>query len=214
MPTLREVIDAVLLRASLEGGVDTNQYADEPVAQIIQSTFDSLFDMWWWPQFYVPADVSFALDGTSGTVTTDISSKIKRFIDIRYVWYGNNQSPLPRANIRSNPRNVRQQCIAPINDASKVFMVLPVTSNDTITLAYRTKPDTFEGDDAVIDFDKELLVLGAAYDYINSIGLNPGAEDKLQSMYQMRLQQQLSELQQAEVDMGNNGPIPTQWNWY
>lgn len=214
MLTLRQAIDGALSRASLEGGVDTQVYADDALQQLVQHQFNTLFDKWWWPQFYNPGDTSYTLDGTTGLITQDISQKVGRFIDIRYVWYGTCCDPLPRAPLRMNPSQIKTPCVQPYNDPRKVFRLLPMNASDTITIAYRTKPDDFQGENAEIDMDSELMILGVAYDYINSLGLNPGAEDKLSALYADRLQTIMNEMQNMDVSMQPmSGNLPTSWNW-
>jgi hypothetical protein len=76
--TLRQAIDRTLTRLQIAQGLDVQVYAEEPIKEIINHKIDALFDLAWWPQFMTYGD---AISIISGSPSTDISAKIKRFED-------------------------------------------------------------------------------------------------------------------------------------
>lgn len=212
MITLRDAIDRTLERVALAQGVDVQTYAEEQIKSIIQHKFDILFDSVWWPQFYNPGQ-TFTLDGASGVVTADLSDLIKRFQDVRFVWYKDERNPLPRAPVRLNPTLIKRRSIIPTSQSGKVFKVLPSDTSGDITIAFRTKPDNFEQEDDVIDMDDHLIVLGAAYDYLNGIGTNPEEEAKLLQFFDSRYKTLVDAIESGDVAVESYDTSLTSGQW-
>lgn len=182
MITLRQAIDRTLDRVSLAGGADVQTYAEAPLKEIIQHKFDVLFDGYWWDEYMTFETIELV----AGIPTPDLSEKIKRFMDIKHVWRENDQKPLPRMPSNVNPTNIRGYCLAPYSSPLKVFRIYP--ANDmTVSIAYRTRPDNFQEDGDKILLDDQLIILGSAYDYMNSLGINPSEEDKIGNLFNERL---------------------------
>lgn len=196
MPTLRELIDGTLERLSLASGVDTQVYSEVPITRMIQHKFDVLFDKYWWPQFTHVG--TYTLDGTTGIITGDISTDIKRWKDLRFVYPGTSDISLPRMPTRGNPANVKRKSIGPYNDPTKLFRVWPLNTTGDVTVVGRTYPDKFENDDDIVDLDEHLIILGTAYDYLNGIGTNPAEEEKLLAMFNARLIQEVGTIDHFE----------------
>lgn len=197
--TLRKAIDNTLTRMSLASGADVQVYSEEPLKLIIQQLFNTLFDSdeIWWPQFYTEGE-EFTL-GSNGEVTANLSTKIKRFQDIRYIWYGSWPNPLPRVHGRYNPSLSGNYSYGPSNTTGKVFRLYPSTVSGTVTVGYRTKPDDFDVDTDIIDMDDDLIIYGAAYDYLNSLGLNAVAEEKFLNRFQDRYNTLKDQITHREV---------------
>lgn len=183
--SLRTLIDKTLLRVSLAQGADVQTYAEDEIKEIINHKVSILFDAVWWPQFFNGGE-TFTLDGATGVVTANLSTKIKRYMDIRAVWYKDDTYPLPAMPTYTNPKNIKLRCMAPINIPEKVFMVAPINTTGTVTVSYRTRPNPLTAEDDTIDLDETLLVLGSAYDYLNSFGTNPEAEAKILQFFDNR----------------------------
>src|SRR6478735_4074980 len=139
--TLRQAIDKTLDRISLATGSDTQTYSELPIKQMIQHKFDALFDEHWWPQFRFEGQ--FTLDGSTGVITADISSDIRRYDDIRYVWHDKDSRPLPRAPGLVNPTSLKRKCIAPVGLPDKLFKVYPATTTGDVYLVGRSHPGEF-----------------------------------------------------------------------
>lgn len=196
--TLRQAIDKTLRRVQLATGPDVQVYAEEPIKEIIQHKFDVLFDDVWWPQFFNPGE-EFTLDGSTGKVTEDISTKIKRYQDIKHVWYSTYPTPIGRISGRINTSIITSWTFGPSSD--KVFKLYPANTTGTVVVAYRTKPNDFDDETDVIDMDEHLIVLGSAYDYINGLGYNTSAEQKLLTMFNERYDQVKKQVEQVETSI-------------
>ena len=84
MSTLTELVTRTADRLSMVAGTGVQTYAEDRIAEMIQHKFDVLFEEAFWPQFLTWA--TFTLDGTLGIVTTDLTSLLKRYEDIRVVF--------------------------------------------------------------------------------------------------------------------------------
>jgi len=205
MSTLTQLITRTVDRLSMVAGSGTQIYAEDRIAEMIQHKFDILFDKAFWPQFLTWAQ--WTLDGTLGIVTTDLSSLVKRFEDIRVIFPQNSTTPLTKMSaLTTNPfelsgtQPIHYEALGPndTNKTSRVFQIWPKTSTGTIVSQYRTKPATFVGTDE-IDFDDQALILGAVFDYLEDDGTNPNATQKFQLLFEARVKQL--------ENMLNSGPI-------
>lgn len=206
--TLRDAIDRTLRRLQIASGLDVQVYAEEPLREIIQHKVDALFDLAWWPQYMTTE--SFTL--LNQTVQSDLSTKLKRFADIRSAYLGTDPNPLPRLAGYVNPSIVSLPCLAPNADTTKVFSVLGSYSFTDLTLVYRTKPATLVLDTDTINMDDQLIILGSAYDYLNGLGTGTNEEDKVLKMFQARLDTLLKQIDQMPVSLSSyQFGSPTGW---
>lgn len=210
--TLRQAIDGVLARVGLASGADVQVYSEDIIKAIIHHKINVLFDEHWWPQFYNPGE-TFTLDGTTGVVTADLTTKIKRYQDIRFVWYKDDKTPLPRIGTRDNPNNVKRMSIVAYGVGGKIFRIYPLNTTGNLTIAYRTLPTLPENEDDVIDFDRDLIILGSAYDYLNGLGTNPSEEEKLLTFFNNRYDQLKKIIESGDVYLGDNTTSFTSGDW-
>ena len=101
---------------------------------------------------------------------------------------------------------------APYNTVSKVFQVWPRSATGTLTVAGRTKPTAFVAGDTV-DFDDQLLILGATYDYLEDDGSNPGATQKFEAMFDSRRKQMHRLLNSLPVQLDPISTLPTTFSF-
>lgn len=208
--TLRYFIDEILTRLSMESGIDTQVYTEDRVRMAIQHKFDILFDEYWFPQFTTWQE-EYQLDGVTGTIVGNLSTKIKRFVDIRNVFNDYSGYPLPRAPNTLRTKDITNPCVQSVPDATKVFRIIPITSAGSVYITYRTRPPRFENDDDLVDMDEQAIILGSCWDIINDDGTNSGAEDKFRMLYNAR-EEQLRKLQHNFEASGNpRETIPTRW---
>lgn len=207
--TLRQAIDRTLTRLQIAQGLDVQVYAEEPIKEIINHKIDALFDLAWWPQFMTYGD---AISIISGSPTTDISAKIKRFEDIRDLYLPSCPDPLSRIANMVNPSMITLPCFGPVNDATKVFKLFGRYTDTQVYVTYRTKPSHPTLDADVINFDDQLIILGTAYDYINGLGTGTNEEDKILKMFESRLNIVLGNIESQPVSQYDyvGGP-PSGW---
>jgi len=214
MATLSELIDRTADRLSMVAGAGVQTYAEDRIGEMIQHKFDVLFDEVWWPQFLTWAQ--WTLDGTLGVVTTDVTSLIKRFDDIRVIFPENSTTPLTRISaLTTNPYElsgtvpIHYEALGPnaSNKTERVFQVWPKTATDDIIVQYRTRPATFTST-SEIDFDDQALILGATYDYLEDDGTNPNASQKFQLLFEARVKQMKNTYNSAPISLDPITALP------
>ncbi len=214
MSTLTELVTRTADRLSMVSGSGTQIYAEDRIAEMIQHKFDVLFDEVFWPQFLTWAQ--WTLDGTLGIVTTDLTSLLKRYEDIRVVFPQNSSTPLTKMSaLSTNPFElsgtvpIHYEALGPTdsNKTSRVFQIWPKTATDDIIVQYRTKPDTFVGTDE-IDFDDQALILGATFDYLEDDGTNPNASQKFQLLFEARVKQLKNNFNSAPISLDPVTALP------
>lgn len=201
MALLSELVDKVAERLSMAAGTGVQVYAEDRIAAMIQHKFNVAFDDYWWPQFL--SWNTWTLDESTGVVTTDLTEIVKRFDDIMYIYPENSNNPLSELPATINPFTLSGE--TPIHfdansSADKVFTVWPKTATGNLNVRVRTKPDDFVGDDD-IDFDDDYLILGATWDYLVDDGTNPGASDKMASLFESRRQQLIENRAHAPISL-------------
>lgn len=200
MATFESLITRVQQRLSMVAGTAVQVYAEDRIAEMLQHKFDILFDDYWWPEYNEWS--TWTLDGSTGVVTTDLTNLVKRFEDIRTIYLGGTDSdivPLPSDFNPNKLTGTTPVYYEPHSSASNVFKVWPIASTGTLDVNYRTKPATFSDSDEV-RLDDQVLILGAAYDYLEDDGGNPGATQKMLNLFNQRLQQLKG--------LNNKKPIP------
>lgn len=189
MATFTSLINQTIRRLAMVGGTGTQLYSEDLIGDMVQHTFDLVFDETDWPQFTFWN--TYTLDGTLGVVTADLTNVVKRFDDVLAIFPTNSNTQVTEFSATSNPNLLSGT--TPIHysryaSADKVFHVWPKTATGTVELYGRTKPDDFTGTDTV-DFDSQCLVLGACYDFLEDDGSNPGAAEKFRNLFENRLRQ-------------------------
>jgi hypothetical protein len=189
MITFGDIVTKVLQRLALVEGLDAQIYAEPRIQLAIQHKFDMIFREFWIPE-YTTYQEPHVLDGVTGSVTSDLSAKIKDWRDLHSVFHENSHKPMPLA-----PRNVRDidityPSIRPAaTNPAKLFRVVPQNTQGVVYVSYRTKPDDFEEDSNQIFMDTQLLLLGSCWDVLEDDGTNPGASDKFRTLFQDALTQ-------------------------
>ena len=89
-----DLVTQIEKRLRIVAGVAAQLYAEDALLHSVQTSFDRLFKIRWWPMYSEYA--TWTLDGTTGQVTTDITLLVKSFTDIRRMWFEDDQSPLMR----------------------------------------------------------------------------------------------------------------------
>ena len=199
---------------SMVSGSGVQIYAEDVIGDMIQHKFDVLFDEAWWPQFTNWG--TFALDGTNGQPTTDLTSLIKRFDDIRVIFPENSNTPMTVISASTtNPYELSGT--SPIHYerdalANKVFHVWPKASTGNVIVHYRTKPADFTETDTV-DFDDQAIILGSVYDYLEDDGTNPNATEKFQSLFESRVKQLKNNLSAAPISLDPVTSLPNSFTF-
>ncbi len=196
MTTFSDLIQKTLIELRQEPGISVQQYAEDTIAAILQRQFNSFFDHYWWPAYTTNREV-MNLNGIDGQVTQDLTEKIKRSDDVRYIWYQSEMNPLAMMPPNLNSASYRRYYENVPND--KIFRIVPITTTGYITVTYRTKPDPFIANDEV-KLDDDLLVCATAFNYLSDDEDAPNSIKKFAEAAAKR-EEQLRESM-------NKGPIP------
>ena len=194
MSTLSDLIIAAQERMSQMSGLGVQTYAQPKLVRIAQAKFNFLFDELWWKDYCTTE--TFAI-GVDGLIVADIAAKIKRFIDVQYVWWETETNPLPELTSMTNPTAVTMRCFEAYGLNNKILRILPLNVTGNITVRYRTKPNNFVDTDT-IKMDADLLINGMCAEYLLAEGANMGLADQFNSMYQGRFEQ-LRKLEQKNT---------------
>jgi hypothetical protein len=195
MSTLAEIVTRVEDRISMVAGTGVQTYAEDRIAEMVQHKFDTLFDEVFWPHLSVWSQ--WTLDETLGVVTADLTDLIDRFDDIQAIFPENSNSALTKlASTTTNPFQlsgttpIHFDALGPdvSNVVTKVFHIWPKAATGDVIVRYRVRPAPYVSVDEV-NFDDQALILGAAYDYLEDDGTNPGATQKMQGLYEARVRQ-------------------------
>jgi len=176
----------------MAGGTAVQVYAEDILAEMVQARFDEMFESTWWEQNMITKTDAL---GANGEVSIDVGADwgLKKFTDIKHVYYKEEYYPLKLVPGRTNPARyaraeVTPRYIAPIA-GDKIFQVLPYgIVGENITAQFRVRPDTFTADDEV-PMDDQAMIYGACYDYLADDGANPPATEKMRNFYNERLEQ-------------------------
>jgi len=212
------VVEALVARVEkrlrMVSGVSVQLYAEDAILHSIQTGFERLFKARFWPMYTTWA--TWTLDGTTGKVTTDVTALVKDFVDMRGIWYEDNDDPIMRLPADKRPERVvgtRARYWEPLKQApTRVFRILPITTVGDVHVHYRTMPDPLAIDDTIY-LDSLLLELVASYEYAVTDGANPGQAEMLLGM----LKQHFETIDAAQDDdiielVRGLGSVPSQWH--
>lgn len=188
MITFGTVVTKVLQRLALVEGLDAQIYAEPRIQLAVQHKFDLLFREYWLPD-YTTQQEEHTLEGTSGVITGDLTTKVRDWRDIFAVFSENSHKPMPLAPMTVRDTDISYPSIRRIPDPVKMFKVLPLSTSGKVFITYRTKPLDFEQDSDAIHMDSQLLILGTCWDVLEDDGTNPGASDKFRILFQDALSQ-------------------------
>lgn len=182
MTTVNEAVRRVEVLLSQVAGENVQLYAEDKIIDMLQNSYNSLFDKLWWPNRM--RRETKTLDGVSGEVTV-VFTALTRFDDIKHVYAEGASIPLPELQLNRNPAvitGVTPRVYEYSATTGKFFKCYPITSVGNVIVQYREKQADFVDDPTVeIDFDVDLLVFAAVYDYLEDDGTNPGATEKYRS---------------------------------
>lgn len=219
--TLSNLVQRTVTRLSMVPGVAVQVYAEDRIAEMIQHKFEIVRDMLWWDDMMEWVEVT---QDASGRPTENIVRElpdvpvgdeivINQYKDIQHAWHPSRSSPLKSLPKRDNPRNIMVpgESVFRAPDPVSVIRFLPYSPGTRMTLRYRKWYGTFLPDQ-VVPMDDQLLILGAAYDYLEDDGTNSGQTEKFRNYYNDRLRQLLSQENDEEIVLSSRHHSNTR-NW-
>lgn len=187
---LTELVGDATLKLSQVTGVGVQTYSEDRLALEVENVYDSIISLsgFWWPQ--VMEWFTRTLDGSTGIVTADLTN-VEEITDIRAVYFGQQQKPLPYLHPTINPNTMVGTVARAIEalrydhaNVGRLFRVWPLTATGTVYVHARITPeDIFTDPTVTVPFDPALLSTGAALAYAASEGINVAHVAKLQGEY-------------------------------
>ena len=211
--TLNQIVQDAIALLSQANGTGTQRYSQPRLELIVNNLFDQLYARQWWPDLMDFFDLP--LDGMNGLPVGDMSA-IKRYADIKTVFYDGGDVPLPQLPSTMNPNNVADGMglyVSPQSAvADKVFRVWSKTATGRVQFWARLHPGRYTANQ-IVKFDGTALALGAAWAYAEDDGTNPGATQKFQNMFDNRINVLENELKDKPlITRPGYNTIPQQWS--
>lgn len=208
--TLSDLVQRTVTRLSMVTGVAVQVYAEDRIAEMIQHKFETVRDMLWWDDMMEWQTLTQGADGRpTENVVRELPASpvgdeivINQYKDIQHAWAPNRRDPLKTMPKRNNPMGAMRQgsTLYRVPDVTSVIRFLPFTPGQQMMIRYRKWYGQFEPGD-VVPMDDQLLILGAAYDYLEDDGTNPGQTEKFLNFYNDRLRQLLSQENDEEIPL-------------
>jgi hypothetical protein len=218
MATIEQLITRIETNVSLAAGLDVQIHAEDALVTLLRNYYNAFFDYAWWEDYLITETLT--LDGTTGTVTSDLTNKIRRFKDIYAVYYSTEVRPLPKKQNNVNPSLITKRCIGPTPDPTKVFKIYPIdTPTADIHIIYRTRiaDEVWELPEVSteINMDDELLVAAVSHHYLVTEGSNPDEAETYKGMMTSRLSQLTkAELSHAMSKSSQRTSFPLDWEQF
>lgn len=197
----------VLKRIGLVSGAGVQTYTEPQVTMAIQDAFDFLFRKRFWE--HLSDWHTFALDGTLGVVTTNLTSILAEANDIRDIRMTESErlivKPVKGEHLRvqnTEPLYYTALKYGDANFTSKVIKFWPPTATGSVTAYIRTHPGLF-GTSDVVPFPQDIIGWAAAWLVLETDGLNPGNANKARTMFDTSYQDYVQGF--AEDYIGHGG---------
>lgn len=191
MATIKELIERIETRLFMLSGLDVQIHAENQIAEMLRGQYNSLFDDFWYPEYTLHGEGT--LDGTTGQLTIDIDDKVRRFKDIRTVYWNEDERPLPMLHTNASYGRVRTRSVMPSPNPKKVFMIVPATETGPVHFWYRTRIDKDVWDNQIFDteinMDDEVLMYGVVAEFLSNDDSNRTAKDDYDKKFALRQKQ-------------------------
>ncbi len=188
--TMEQITQKVITELSLVPGVSLQVYKEPVIKDKIQSCFDFLFDKRFWDHLTVTT--THTLNGTTGVVLNDLTG-VKSYQHIQWVkYYPYHEGCVFKSKKDGDYLQTLDYFVTPLpyNDpefATKVFRIYPQELQLEIKVRALRSIDAFDDDD-VVPFDYLCLTHFVAAETLAADGLNPGAANRQQVLFDQRYQ--------------------------
>lgn len=214
-PAFSSLRNKVIHQLSLVPGSSVQTYAEDIISSYLQSAFDEVFDLYFWPNYSQRLTVT--LDGTVGIPNADIDTYVKRIEDIGVMFIGDSDTQVKALNKQTNPNTVTgtvPKFYEPyLTDPDRVFRVYPAASTGDLDLYVRTKPDEFVDADT-IKIDQWIIIFKAVWFMLEQDAANPGQAQLFQKRFDDRLSLVLGNIinsQPVPIDPAAGVGVPSEW---
>lgn len=195
--TVAQIVSRLIRLSGQVPGTGVQVYSTDVFVDMINTAVRMLGRRYWWPHFMDWKIVETTV-GT-GVPTADIG--IQDHTDIKAVFAGNCEDPLPYISDNINPqRYIGSRALAyealPISNplySGRVIRVVPFESQDTLRLRVRVMPQELSLND-IVPLDSDMVVFAVLWSYFEDEGDNPQQAGK----YKQLLDAKFSELVSAQ----------------
>ena len=206
--TLSNLVQRTVTRLSMVPGVAVQIYAEDRIAEMIYHKFVMVRDELWWDDMMDYAVLTQDADGVPEenvvrvmpTVPAGDEIVINAFSDIQYAWSPNRRDPLKSSSRRENPSGyaVPGTTLFTAPHSDKVIRFYRITAGQQMMVRYKRFYSQFNPDD-IVPMDEQLMILGAAYDFLEDDASNPGQTEKFMNFFNNRLGQLKAKENQGEI---------------
>lgn len=193
----------------LVAGTAVQKYSEPLIYASIQTIFDMLYRKRFWD--HLTDWYQYTLDGVAGVFTVDIDSICKEFNDVGEIWIEDFARRVVKPVSVEHLQVTGADCLyyTPIKFNSdpnsmfykKVLQFWPKTATNTINIRIRTKPDNFKPED-IVPFPSDIIAMGAAWNVLDSDGINPPAAQKAQQLFDILYRDYISSLGEDVIGHG------------
>lgn len=206
--TLSDLTQDVIKNVGLVTGTGVQTYTEPLVKQSIQRQFDLLFRKRFWE--WMSDWTTVTPDGTTGLITGDLSSVIKFIADIKIIIIsGENRRVVPPVDREhlfvsgSAPLYYTPLKFTHTDYVTKLLKFWPITATSPVDIYARTKPIDFIDTDTV-PFPADVIAHAAAWDLLDSDGINPTAAQKEQALFDISYRDLIDSLSSDAIGHGGH----------
>lgn len=193
--TAQALMNDTLKAVGLVSGTSVQIYTEPQIYASIQTVFDMVFKKRFWDHLTDWHTVT--PNGTTGLSTTDLDTFLKDHTDIEQVWaadwsrrivrpYNTDYQLVTGAHVLYYTP-IKYDSTAPDNFNKKVIKFWPVSATGPVAIRCRTQPTDFTPTD-VVPFPAHIMAQAAAWNLLDSDGINPTAAAKAQQMFDLLYQ--------------------------
>lgn len=215
MATVERLIERIETRLALVSGLDVQIHAEDRIAEFLRHRYITLSEKLWLPQFQLVVTTTW--DGVTGAPVADLSTTVRKYSNIKFVYIDTNSMPLHQLKVTTNPLHVRRICYGPTGVETSILKVYPPSTTGPVAIVYRPSYDDNLWETAdysqELPWDEEALMCAVIFDFLVDDGSNPEATAEYKRKYMERMDQ----LKKAVMDSGidkydqNWASVPDEW---
>lgn len=208
--TAAQLMVDTLKAVGLVAGTAVQTYTEPNVYASIQTMFDMVFKKRFWDHLTDWHVVT--INGVDGLATTDLNTFLDDHTDVETVWLSDFSRQLvkpfrPDYKIVSGSTAlyytpIKYDSAAPDNFTKKVLQFWPYSATSSVAIRCRSRPSDFVPQD-IVPFPAHVLAQAAAWNLLESDGINPTAASKAQQMFDILYQDLVAA--DGEGDIGYGG---------
>jgi len=203
---LQDLVTEVLSIVGLVSGTAVQTYTEPQVKRAIQNQFDMIFMKRFWE--WLSGWDTFTLSGSGGILNTNVT--FKAYEDVKEIRIsGTNRlvgRPAGREHLHvtgSTPLYFTPIRYGDSNFSTRVIKFWPVTATGDVDIYSRTKPDPFVQNTDIVPFPSHVIAQAAAWDLLDSDGINPPAAQKAQLLFDTSYQDLMTALSEGGIGLGS-----------